>query len=869
MNTSSAETTHHGAGSGRTRASGAHPLRTGLAAVLVLLGTFAGLTMAGVTPAGASTLDGVATIANPNGDAPLASGGSTTDFTVTLPANASCDGDTVSNGYHVYSYLVPQGTDPTWDTFKTGLPSRDYGFLTDTGLYYGKANTAPTTGQIIGIPGTLQFAPLLSRGATLDTLLYSGGNTSGLWEAGIACANSSGTVTDYWNTEVTFTADNTDPNGFVWSDTPGPCTADTTAGFFSAASATFNQFATNSFIATSAGCPAPAISEVGPLPTGVTLDATGVLSGTPTQAGSFPVTLSATVSGGGPATQSFTLNVPASVPYTPTIGTATGGNAQATVGFTPPSNNGGSTITSYTVTATDSTTPAHGGQTQSGSSSPITVTGLTNGDSYTFKVTATNAVGTGAASAASNAVVPLTVPDAPVIGTATGGNTEASVSFSPPDTSGGATITSYTVTAADSTNPPGGQTQSGSTSPITVSGLTNGDSYTFTVTATNSVGTGAASAASNAVVPDSVPATPAAPTATAGDQSATVDWIAPNDGGSDITGYVITPYIGATAQTPIDVGDVTTDNVTGLTNGTTYTFTVAATNSVGTGLASAASNAVTPATVPDTPSTPTATAHNASATVNWVAPNDEGASITGYVITPYIGATAQTPVDVGAVTTDNVTGLTNGTTYTFTVAATNSVGTGLASAASNAVEPITVPGAPSSVAVTAGKGLVKLTWKAPTSNGGSAITHYIVKPSTGASKTLGVVTSYTFTGLTNGVAYTFTVTATNAEGNGAASAKSKSVTPNGLYVATKSLPKGTKGAKYATVTLTEKNGVGTEKWAATGLPTGLKLSAAGKLSGKVSSSDVAKTYTVTVTVTDSSKPTAQKATAKLSLVVAS
>ena len=172
-------------------------------------------------------------------------------------------------------------------------------------------------------------------------------------------------MTDYWNTEVTFTADNSDPNGFVWSDTPGPCTADTRPASSRPTTATFDQHMTNSFIAASSGCPAPAISEVGPLPTGVTLDATGLLSGSPTQSGSFPITLSAAVSGGSPATQSFTLTVPVDVPYTPTIGTATSGNAQATVSFTPPSNNGGSTILSYTVAATDSTTPGNGGETQS------------------------------------------------------------------------------------------------------------------------------------------------------------------------------------------------------------------------------------------------------------------------------------------------------------------------------------------------------------------------------------------------------------------------------------------------------------------------------------------------------------------------
>ena len=86
------------------------------------------------------------------------------------------------------------------------------------------------------------------------------------------------------------------------------------------------------------------------------------------------------------------------VPCAPTIGTATAGDGQATVTFTAPANNGGAAITSYTVTSTP------GGFTMSDTASPITVTGLTNGTAYTFTVTATNSVGTGAASAASNSV---------------------------------------------------------------------------------------------------------------------------------------------------------------------------------------------------------------------------------------------------------------------------------------------------------------------------------------------------------------------------------------------------------------------------------------------------------------------------------
>ena len=86
-------------------------------------------------------------------------------------------------------------------------------------------------------------------------------------------------------------------------------------------------------------------------------------------------------------------------------------------------------------------------------------------------------------------------------------------------------------------------------------------------------------------------------TATAGNQSATVSWTAPANGGSPITMYTVTPYLAGVAQTPTQVAGsppATTATVTGLTNGSSYTFTVSATNAVGTGPASAPSQAVTP-----------------------------------------------------------------------------------------------------------------------------------------------------------------------------------------------------------------------------------------------------------------------------------
>jgi len=192
-----------------------------------------------------------------------------------------------------------------------------------------------------------------------------------------------------------------------------------------------------------------------------------------------------------------------------------------------------------------------------------------------------------------------------------------------------------------------------------------------------------------------VPGAPTGVTGSPRDRGAALSWTAPaSNGGSAISGYRITPYIGSNAQTPtITDYPVTSYTVTGLTNGTTYTFRVAAINGVGTGADSTASGPITPAaaTVPGAPTGVTAVAGDRMATVGWTAPaNDGGAPLTGFRITPYIGSTGQTPITVtgGMTTSFDVTNLTNGTAYTFRVAATNAVGTGSDSAASAAVTPL-------------------------------------------------------------------------------------------------------------------------------------------------------------------------------------
>lgn len=427
-----------------------------------------------------------------------------------------------------------------------------------------------------------------------------------------------------------------------------------------------------------------------------------------------------------------------------------------------------------------------------------------------------------------------TAPGAPTGLTATAGFQQVMLSWTAP-TTGGA-VEGYNI--LEGTSGPGSESAlpvnnvtlvSGTTA--TVTGLTDGQEYWFEVVAVNQAGTSPASNEVSATPAESAPSAPTAPTATQGWTSATVCWTVPasNSGFGGITGFTITPSSG----TPILITTTSANNagisfipgasdcylVTGLTNGTAYSFTVSATNDTGTGTASPASNSVTPGLSP--PAAPgadgnaygtaisDATDVNAD-TIDIIIPMPPvsnliatgGSPILGYNIyegttqggessTPINGATLecynQEALNTGTGTVDCVVPvgpLTAGQAYWFTVKAVNAQGS---SASSNEVE--AVPGvgyassAPTAVTAVGGDTTATVSFTAPTYTGGTgativSYTATCTSSDGGATGTAsGTSSPITVTGLTAGDDYTCTVTATNSYGiTSAASAASNEFT---------------------------------------------------------------------------------------------
>ena len=625
----------------------------------------------------------------------------------------------------------------------------------------------------------------------------------------------------------------------------------------------------------------------------LTCTATGLINGTSTR---FRVA-AVNGAGQGPWSPASTAVTPRAVPDAPQQPQAIAGVTSVAVFWDPPYDNGAA-ITGYSVMQATTSGGVYTNVTSScaeASSFPkatsCTLTSLTAGQEYFYKVSATNAAGTGSNSPASIGVVPISPSSAPVIQAITPGNAQLAIDYTV-TASGGETVWSRYSSNDGATFSAWANSTSTSGS-LTISGLTNGTTYEVQLglgtadppTYLSGTGTGR---------PATTPGAPTGVSGTAQNSAVLLTWTAPGTtGGAAVDGYLVEiatsltgPWIapGGTCDPDLTTAtSSTTCQATGLTNGTTYFFRVSARNDVGYG-STASSAGVTPAGPPDTPAAPTGVGEVNQIAVAWTAPRTNGAAITGYLLQratsalgPYAAiatgtcsstssSTATSCVDndgslvsggdyfyrvaarssagnsefsddsgavsptsdasapditlitpgdsslsvaftYGAAATNlqystdggtswttrspasvtsplSITGLANGTTYEVQIRMVTSGGLS-ASSSSATGTPRTTPAAPAAPTGTAGNTTVTLTWTAPTDDGGAQISGYTVQSSTNGTTysnqagctNLAVVFTCVATGLASGTAVTFKVAAVNTAGTGSYSLASAAITP--------------------------------------------------------------------------------------------
>ena len=449
-------------------------------------------------------------------------------------------------------------------------------------------------------------------------------------------------------------------------------------------------------------------------------------------------------------------------PDAPTTIAAVASNGQVTLNWPTPNNNGGP-ITAYEV-------ELDGNEIRDvGVGNTYIWDDLDNGRLYSFRVRAVNQAGPSDQWSQVSSAQPEALPGQPSPPTGIPSDQEIALSWSPPDAEG-SDIIAYELDLV------GGPTIELTETSHTWEGLTNGTNYQFRVRArTRAVendGWGDWSNLSPQLIPFGLPGAPTGLVCSGELQAVLLTWNAANNNGAAISGYRVSLTNPTQSSAIANTGTSLTFG--GLADGFTGTFVVNAINQAGEGSPSDPVTCTTPDR-PDAPGGVSATSSPQQAVVTWNAPNDNGASITTYRVTSNTGIERTT-----SATSQTFDGLANGTAYSFTVEALNAVGWSPVSSQSNTVTPIDVPGAPTGVSATnQDDGQSTVTWNAPNNNGGAAISSYTVRLNTGATRTDNG-SPFTWTGLTNGTSYSFTVQACNAAGCGPFSTSSNAIVPVGV-----------------------------------------------------------------------------------------
>jgi len=388
-------------------------------------------------------------------------------------------------------------------------------------------------------------------------------------------------------------------------------------------------------------------------------------------------------------------------PGAPVITSSTPGPSFLSIAFDAPTFNGGLTITRYEQAfSTDNSTWSPWALASSSTSpptSPVTISGLTNGQAYYVKIRAVNSMGVGPESNVWNTTTtPSTTPDAPTLSSVTRGYRQLTVAFTAPAFNGGSAITDYQFSTNNGTSWTS-MAQSGTTAYV-ITGLADFTSYNVRVRAVNAAGSGSSSNMLAGITAGLTNAPSGLSAGSNGVSQSPLSWTAPESNASPISDYIVQRSTFSNFSSDVvtfsdGVSTSTSTTVTGLSASITYYFRVAAVNQVGQSGWSSIVSATT-AGVPSQVSTPTSSSGDRVFTISWSTPAGNGSNITSYSVqySSNNGSSWSTaePISIGSTEFINRTKtwiLNNNVSYVGRVLATNAVGTGAYSPASTARTP--------------------------------------------------------------------------------------------------------------------------------------------------------------------------------------